>query len=85
MYYTFIYPYLIYVPPLLGSVPTCYVNSILVLKKRSIRAASKSSYLSRTDVICAKCGFVKIDMLFKYTVLQLMHKICYNNTSLCFT
>ena len=84
MYNAFIYPYHSYALPVCrGSAPYCYVNPILVFQKRSIRASSKSPYFSHTNVICAKLGFVKTDVLFEYIVLQLMHKIYYNNAPLC--
>ena len=70
MYNAFIDSYLIYALPVWGSAPTCYVNPILVLQKRSIRAVSKSPYLSHTDIICSKYGFIEIDLSFKYFVLQ---------------
>ena len=65
------------------SAPHCYINPILVLQKNSIRTVLKSPNLFHTDVICAKYGFVKIDVLFKYIVLQLMHKIYYKNAPVC--
>ena len=48
MYFTFIYPYLIYCVEVWGNTHDCHLNPLIKIQKKSIRTITLSHYLDHT-------------------------------------
>ena len=74
LYYSMIYPYLIYGNLIWGGTYSTHLNPLLLLQKRAVRIISKSSYLSHTDPIFSKLEILKLCDVHKYLVSQYVFK-----------
>ena len=66
LYYTFIYPYLLYCILIWGGTHKTHLNDILLLQKKVVRIITKSDYLAHTDPLFYSTGILKIDDLYKF-------------------
>ena len=68
LYYSLIYPYLIYCNIVWGNTNATYLNKILLLQKKIVRLITNSSYLAHSDPLFYNCKILKISDLYTYLV-----------------
>ena len=78
LYYSFIYPYLIYCSHVWGSTCATYLNSLVILQKRVVRIIAGIKPRSPTDHVFKELKLLKCTDINKYLVGRLLYKV-YNN------
>ena len=66
LYYTFIYPYLIYCNIIWGGAATTHLNDLLLLQKKVVRIITDSEYHAHSDPLFASTGILKIADIHRY-------------------
>ena len=73
LYYSLVYPYLIYCVSVWGSTYQSNVSRIFILQKKIIRIISKVSFDSHTDVLFKEHGILKFFDIYFYQVGKFMY------------
>ena len=60
LYFTFVYPYLIYCIEIWGNTNDIHLDPVIKLQKKSIRAITFSHYLESTDPLFKKTQHLKV-------------------------
>ena len=66
LYYSLIYPYMIYCNLVWGSTFASHLDSMFILQKKAIRIVTGADYLAHTEPLFAKTGVLKLRDLHKY-------------------
>ena len=74
LYYTFIYPYLIYSNVVWGNAAKRYLNSLFLLQKRIVRIISRSGFRDPTEMLFSSLNILNIYELHVYYVCIFMYK-----------
>ena len=72
LYYSLVYPYLIYCISVWGSTYSSNLNRIFLLQKKVIRIMSRSSYLAHTDPLFKQLKILKLHNLYLFQVGKFM-------------
>jgi hypothetical protein len=78
IYYSFVYPYLMYGLFLWGTAGKTVLEATVILQKKCIRVICGSHYLAHVLPLARNLGLLMFDDLLKYCVLTFMFKV-YNN------
>ena len=68
LYYSMIFPYLIYGITLWGATYKSSVNKLTVMQKKVIRAMVSAKYNAHTDDLFNELGILKLDDVYKLNV-----------------
>ena len=68
LYYSLIYPYLIYCTPIWGGTYTTILEPLRKLQKRAVRVVNKKPYLEHTNPLFLSSNFLKINEIYKFKV-----------------
>ena len=66
IYYSLVYPYLIYCNTVWGGTSLTHTKRLLLLQKRIVRNITKSEFLDHTDPLFRKTGILKISDIHRY-------------------
>ena len=66
LYYSLIYPHLIYCNILWGCAAKSVLNELFLLQKRAVRIINKCGYLTHSDPIFKNLGILKVSDLFEH-------------------
>jgi len=75
LYYSFIYPYLIYCIENWGYAAKIHMDSLVKVQKRIIRVISSSNFRDHTAPLFTKLKILPIAKLFLYQILVFMYKV----------
>jgi hypothetical protein len=78
LYYSLIYPHLIYCIILWGCAAKSILNELLILQKRAVRILNKCPYLSHSDPLFKKCSILKVYDLYEYSCSLFVYKFKHN-------
>ena len=78
MYFTFIYPYLIYCIEIWGNTYETYLNPLIKIQKRSIRTITFSHYQDYTGPLFDRLNILDLNKLVIQRISLLMFKCHYN-------
>ena len=84
LYYSLVYPYLIYCISVWGSTYSSNLNRIFLLQKKVIRIMSRSSYLAHTDPLFKQLKILKLHNLYLFQVGKFMFLFKKRPPSRCF-
>ena len=82
LYYSFIYPHIIYCIEVWGSASDCYISSLFKLQKRSVRIIESAHYRANTEPLFRNCSYyhlTKFINILCYLLCTNMLMICYQN------
>ena len=82
LYYSLIYPYIIYCNEVWGGTSGCHLNRLIVLQKRAVRIITGADYLAHTAPLFAKTKILKINDVHTYLLCLHMFKNLQCNSSL---
>ena len=68
LYYSLIYPYLIYCTPIWGGTFTSVLEPLRKIQKRAVRIVNKKPYLYHSNPLFLSSNFLKIDEIYKFKV-----------------
>ena len=74
LYYSMIYPYLIYCIEVWGNAGQTYKNSLIKLQKKVVRIMTCSGYLTETDPLFKKLKILKLEQIYSMSIAVLMFK-----------
>ena len=74
LYYSLIYPYLLYCIRIWGGTNSCHLHPLVILHKRSLRLINKKTYLHHTDPLFASNKILKLSDLYKFKMCIYMYK-----------
>ena len=74
LYYSFIYPYILYCHLIWGKSSSTNNNRILILQKRALRIIYKQSFLAHTDILFRESKIIKVTELFNYLTSIFIYK-----------
>ena len=74
LYYTLIYPYLIYCNIIWGGTYVTHLAPLITLQKKIVRIITSQSYLAHTDLLFKQTGILKIQDIHKYLLGIYMFK-----------
>ena len=74
MYYTFVYPYLIYCNLIWGSAAKSHLQKLVLLQKRIIRIICKVGFRDHTEHLFKECKILKIHDIHTYQCSVFMFK-----------
>ena len=80
LYYSFVYPYLLYCVLLWGDATQNYLISIITVQKKIIRIITSSSYLAYTSSLFHDTKILKIKDVYKYQLGITMFKLSSKNS-----
>ena len=72
LYYSLVYPYLVYCISVWGSTYTTNLKRIFLLQKKVLRIISKSSFDAHTDPLFMQFKILKFDDIYKFQILKFM-------------
>ena len=78
LYYSLIYPHLVYCIILWGCAAKSLLNELLILQKRAVRILNKCPYLSHSNPLFRKCNILKVYDLYVYSCAYLVYKFKHN-------
>ena len=78
LYYTLIYPHLIYGITSWGSELTSKLNCLLLRQKRAVRIISNSPYNAHSDPLFSRLKILKVVDIYKLQTLLLVYKFTHN-------
>jgi len=78
MYYSFIYPYLIYGNEIWGATDYCHTEALFLLQKKAIRIITGSEYLAHTSPLFKEMKILKLKDINKYMTAVRMYKRNYS-------
>ena len=73
LYYSLVYPYLIYFVSVWGSTYQSNLSRVFILQKKIIRIISKVSFDSHTDVLFKEHGILKFFDIYFYQIGKFMY------------
>ena len=73
LYYSLVYPYLIYCVSVWGSTYQSNLSGVFILQKKIIRIISKVSFDSHTDVLFKEHGILKFFDIYFYQIGKFMY------------
>jgi hypothetical protein len=73
LYYTFIYPYLLYCNLVWGGTFPGHLQPLFLLQKKIIRIVTNSDYLAHTDPLFRQTSILKLEDIHKFLLGQYMH------------
>ena len=74
MYYTFVYPYLVYCNEIWGSASDCYLACLFKLQKRVVRLLTSSGFRDHTDELFKMTKVLTVYQIYKSCILHFMFK-----------
>ena len=74
LYYSFIYPYLLYCLPIWGGTYHTHLNSLITLQNRAVRIISNASYLDHTDPFFKSNQILKLGDIYIFTLATYMFR-----------
>jgi len=74
LYYSLIYPHLLYGITSWGSASEAKLNCLLIRQKRAVRIITKSEYNSHSDPLFQKLKILKVFDIYKLQTLQIVFK-----------
>ena len=74
LYYTFVYPHLVYCIEIWGSASDCYLSQLFKLQKRVVRLLTSSGYRDHSADLFKKTKVLSIYQIYKCFLLQFMFK-----------
>ena len=74
IYYSFIYPYLIYCLPIWGSTGASLLKPLVILQKRAVRIINLASYLDHTEPLFYNCKILKLEDLYFFSLAIYAYK-----------
>ena len=77
LYYSLVYPYLIYCVSVWGSTYQSNLSRVFILQKKIIRIISKVSFDSHTDVLFKEHGILKFFDIYFYQIGKFMYLFIY--------
>ena len=77
LYYSYIYPYLIYCIEIWGISPQTHLNPLLLMQKKIVRIMTFSSYYAHTAPIFRDLEILTIDQLIVHRIGTVMYKFNY--------
>ena len=83
LYYSFIYPYLIYCNHVWGCACKTHVKPLVTLQKKAIRIISGVKPKTHTDPLFKQMNLLKCEDIHKYLIGKLMYKV-YNGELIMF-
>ena len=78
LYYSFIYPDIIYCIEVWGAASGCYISSLFKLHKRSVRIIESAYYRANTEPLFRNLQLLPFNKVYQYFVLSFMYK-CVND------
>jgi hypothetical protein len=84
LYYSFIYPYLIYCIENWGCAAKTYVNSLFKLQKRVVRIIYYARFHAHTEPIFHDLNVLPLHKIFIFQVLMFMYKVYHDMLPKCF-
>ena len=75
LYYSFIYPYLVYCNHVWGNASLCYLNKLSVLQKRAIRIIAGVRPRTSTHPLFQELKLLNLHQLNVYLIARLMYKV----------
>ena len=75
LYYSLIYPYLIYCLPLWGCTAQTILEPLVLVLKKIVRLITSSEYLAHTNPLFKETSILKLKDLYSNQVALIMHKI----------
>ena len=73
--YAFLYPYLRYFNHLWGNASLCYLNTLIVLQKKTIRTIAGVSPKTPTYHLFQELGVLNLQQLKLYSIARLMYRV----------
>ena len=73
LYYSMIYPHLLYGIVIWGSTFKTYLGKLSVLQNKALRITAGSNWLDNATQYFAKLNVLKLDDLYKFEIAKLMH------------
>ena len=74
LYYTFVYPYLIYGVEIWGNACNSYIDPLIKLQKKCLRIITFSNYLAHTEPLFQKLEILSYKKLVIHRIAMLMYK-----------
>ena len=74
LYYSLIYPYILYCLPIWGATSDIHLNPLRILQKRAVRILNDASYYQHTNPLFYSSKILKIDDIYFMTVASYMYK-----------
>ena len=74
LYYSFIYPHIIYCIEVWGSASDCYISSLFKLQKRSVPIIESAHYRANTEPLFRNLQLLPFNKVYQYFVLSFMYK-----------
>ena len=74
LYYTFVYPYLIYGVEIWGNACNVYLDPLIKLQKKCLRIITFSNYLEHTESLFQKLEILNFKKLVNHRIAILMFK-----------
>ena len=74
LYYTFVYPYLIYVVEIWGNACNVYLDPLVKLQKKCLKIITFSSYLEHTEPLFQNLEILNFKQLVIHRIAMLMFK-----------
>ena len=75
LYYSFIYPYLVYCKHVWGNASLCYLNKLSVLQKKAIRIIAGVRPRTSTHPLFQELKVLNLHQLNVYLIARLMYKV----------
>ena len=75
IYYSFIYPYLIYGNEIWGGTNDCYIKPLILLQKKIVRIITGSDYLAHTNPLFNKTNILKLTDIHKHMIATRIYKM----------
>ena len=79
IYYSFVYPYLIYGNEIWGGTNDCHIKPLILLQKKIVRIITKSDYLAHTNPLFKATNILKITDIHKFMIATKMYKMNESN------
>ena len=74
LYYTFVYPYLVYCNNVWGNAAKVYINKLLILQKRVLRTIFNVGYRDSTKELFIAANIMNVYDLYLYSICMIMFK-----------
>ena len=74
LYYSLVYPYIIYCILIWGGTSQVHLRPLLLLQKKIVRIITGSEFLAHTDPLFFRTSILKLDDVYDYTLAQFMYK-----------
>ena len=78
LYYSFIYPYLLYGIIIWGGTYQAHLHPLIILQKRSVRLISNASYLAHSEPLFLSNRILKFNDVFIFEIAKFIFRSQYN-------